>query len=139
MTEHRGPGNQPAAAIDRQQNQPVVIVADGAVAAVRIAEEDHIAFLDRAGIGAQEAVDEAAELADHHLAGAVCDQRKGIALFADARRHRGADQSGVHLDPGVAQGIFHDVEGDRIDLDLVERSFVGFNNLCGHIRLLPPG
>ena len=38
-------------------------MADRAFAAVRIAEEDHVAFFDGAGIGAQEAVDKAAKLA----------------------------------------------------------------------------
>ena len=114
-------------------------MADRAVAAIGVAEEDHVAFLDRTGIGAQEAVDKAAELTDNHFAGAVGDQREGVALFPDAGRHRGAHQSGVHFDAGVAQRIFHDVEGDRIDCDLVERRAVGFDNLCGHVTLLPTG
>jgi hypothetical protein len=33
-------------------------------------------------------------------------------LFADAGRHGGAEQHGVHFGAGVAQGILDDVERD---------------------------
>ena len=58
---------------------------------------------------------EGAELADHHLAFLIGDQRKGVVLLADARAHRGAEQHRVHFDARVAQRVLDDVERDRID------------------------
>ena len=51
-------------------------------------------------------------------------------LFADAGRHGGAEQHRIHLDARAPQRIFDDVEIDRIDVDGLERRFIGFNN-CG--------
>ena len=45
----------------------------------------------------------------------VGDQRKGVALLADAGRQGGAEQRGVHLHARVAQRVLDDVERDRID------------------------
>ena len=134
VAEHRGPRDQPPAAENRQQYQPVVRMADRPFAAVGIAEEDHVAFLDRPVEAFQEPADEAAELAHDHLAGGVGDQRKGVALLADARRHGGADQRRVHLDPRVAKRILDDVERHRIDHNRVERGGVALNDLGRHQR-----
>ncbi len=132
VAEHRRPGDEAAIAVDRQQHQPVVGMADGAFAAVRVGEQDHVPLFDGAVEVADEAIDEAAELADDHLAIGVGDQRKGIALFADARRHGGAHQRRVHFDAGVAQGVLDDIEGDRIDLLRREGGVVGLDDLGGH-------
>ena len=103
-----------------------------AFAAVGIAEEDHVAFFDRPVEPLQKPVDEAAELADDHLAGGVGDQRKGVALFADARRHCGPHQRRVHLNPRIAHRVLYDVERNGIDVDACEWRLVGLNDLRGH-------
>ena len=77
-------------------------MADGTFAAVRVGQQDHVAFLDRSVEAAQESVDKATELPNDHLARRIGDQGKGIALFADAGRHRGPHQRCIHFDPGIA-------------------------------------
>ena len=121
-------------------------MADRAADRIGIGQEDHVAVLERAVIAFKKATDEAAELADDHPAFMVGDQRKGIALFADAGRHGGAHERRVHLDPRIAQSVFDDVERDRIDRLLLERGGVALDDGCGHgfqfpvfsvIRMLP--
>ena len=89
MAEHRGPADDAALLEDRQQDQPVGRVADGAVAGVGIVGEEDVAFVDLAVVGVEEDVDEGTELPDHHLAVAIGDQGKLIVLLADAGRHGG--------------------------------------------------
>ena len=132
MTEHSRPGDEAAIAVHRQQHQPVVGVADRAFAAVRVGEQDHVPLLDSTVEVADEAIDEAAKLADDHLAIGVGDQRKGITLLADARRHGGAHQRCVHFDTGVTQRVLDDIEGDRIDLLRREGGVIGLDDLGGH-------
>ena len=136
VAEHRGVGDQAPVLEHRQHHQPVVRVRNRARAGIGIGQEDHVPVLDRAVIADQEAVDEAAELANDHLAGGIGDQREGVALFADAGRHGGAHQRRVHFDAGIAQRVLDDVERHRVDRDLGEGGGVGFNDLGGH-RLNP--
>jgi hypothetical protein len=89
-------------------------------------------LLDLALVGGEEAVDEAAELADDHAAGAVGDDRELVVLLADAGRHGRAEQHRVHLVAGVAQGVLDDVDGDRVDGDRVETAGVGLDD-GGHV------
>ena len=119
-------------------------MADRAADRIRIGQEDHVAFLERAGVTIEERPDVAAELAHNHPPQMIGDQREGIALLADARRHRGAHQRGVHLDPCVAQRVLDDVERDRVDLYPLERGLVRLDDLGQHqlasagvIRMLP--
>ena len=121
VAEHRGIGDQPAVLEDRAQQQPVVVVTDGAVAGVRIGREEHVALFDRPVVGGLEAVDEAAELADDHLAVDVGDHRELVVLFPDARRHGGAEQHRVHLEARIEHRVLDDIQGDRINLDPLER------------------
>ena len=132
VAEHRGPAHQPVIVKDRHHRQPIVQVADGAVARVRVVGEKDIAFFDVAVVVRHEAVDEGAELADHHLAVVVGDHREGVVLLADAGRHRGAEQHGVHLSTRIAQRVFDDVERDRVELDRLERGAVGLDDSGGH-------
>ena len=107
-------------------------MADRPAATVRIGEEDHVPLLNRAVELLQKAVDEAAKLANDHLAIGIGDQRKGIALFPNAGAHRGADQRGVHLDTRVAQGVLDNIEGDRIDVLLGEGRRIFLNDCSRH-------
>lgn len=109
-------------------------MANRAVAAVRIGEEDHVALFNLVIIALQEAIDETAELANDHLAGPVGDQGKGVALFANAGRHGGTYERSVHLDPCIAQGILDDIQCDRVDIDRFEGRGIGFDNPCRHGR-----
>ena len=84
MPEHRGIGDQPPVLEHRQQHQPVVGMRNRPLDRIGIGEEDHVPIFQRALIAVEEATDEAAELADDHPSLMVGDQRKGIALFADA-------------------------------------------------------
>jgi hypothetical protein len=77
-------------------------------------------------------VQEGAELAHDHATLAVGDQRKGVALLADAGRQRGAEQRRVHLDAGVAQRVLDDVQRDGVDRDGGQRREVGFDDGGGH-------
>jgi hypothetical protein len=85
------------------------------------------------------------ELADDHLPGRVADERELVVLLADARAHRGAEQHGVHLVPGVAEGVLDDVDGDRVDVDPAERGGRGLDEgghgyapaLAGRMRIEP--
>ena len=114
-------------------------MADGTGAGIGVGQEDHVPIFERAVPIIEEAADEAAELADDHLARVIGDQREGIALFADAGRHGGAHQRGVHFDAGVAQRVFDDVERDRINGLLFEGGVVGLNDGGGHgLFLLKP-
>ena len=136
VAEHRGVGDEAAVAVDRAQDQPVRRMADGAGAAVGIGGEEEVPLLDRALILALEAVDEGAELADHHLAVGVGDHRELVVLLADSRRHGGAVEHGVHLVAGAAQRALDDVEGDRIHLDRLEGRVVGLDDGGWHVA--PP-
>ena len=111
-------------------------MADRAFTAVGVRQEDHVAFLDAAIPAAQEAVNEAAELANDHLARRVGDHREGIALFADTGRHRGAHQGGVHLDTGIAQRVLDDIKRDRIDGLGLKGARIGLNDTGGHGAVL---
>ena len=135
VPEHGGVGDQPPVLEHRQQHQPVVAVADGALHRIGVGEEDHVPLLHRAVIAVEERVDVGAELPDHHAALGIADQGKGVALLADAGGHGGADQRGVHLHPRVAQRVFNDVEGDWIDRDLGKGRLVGLDDLSAHDRL----
>jgi len=109
-------------------------MADRAADRIGIGQEDHVAVLDRAFIAIEERADVAAELANDHAALMVGDQREGIALLANAGRHGGAHQRGVHLDPRVAQCVLDDFQRDGVDLDRVERLVVSLDDPCGHGR-----
>ena len=63
----------------------------------------------------RKAADEAAELADDHLARVIGNQRKGVALLANTGRHRSAHQRCIHFDAGIAQRVLDNVERDRIN------------------------
>ena len=112
---------------------------------IGVGEKDHVALFYGAIKTVEKRADIRTELADDHLAFAVGDQWKGIALFADAGRHRGAHQSRVHLDARVAQGVFDDFERYRVDWNRLERRVIGLNDSCGHssfpqaklMRMLP--
>ena len=52
---------------------------------------------------------------DDHLAFGVGDHRELVVLFADARRHRRAEQHRVHFVAGVAQRALDDVDRDAVD------------------------
>ena len=132
VTEHGRPGDDAATLVDRHQHQPVVGVADRAVHRIRIRRQEDVALFHRAFVTLHEAPDERAELADDHLAFQVSDHRKLVVLLADARRHRGAEQHRVHLIAGIAQGTLDDVDGDRVDLDLLHALLVALDNCCGH-------
>jgi hypothetical protein len=133
VAEHRRPGDDAAVLVDRHQHQPVVQVADGAVHRVRVVGEEDVALLHRAVVALHEAPDERAELTDDHLAVEVGDHRELVVLLADAGRHRGAEQHGVHLVAGVAQGALDDVDGDGIDLHLLHRLLVALDDLGRHV------
>ena len=137
VAEHGGPGDDPAVDIDRHHGQPVVQMADRAVAGVGIVGEEDVAFLDLAVIALLEAPEEGAELADDHFALGVGDHRESVVLLPDAGRHRGAEQHGVHLRARVAHRVLDDVEGDGIDLDLLERRGVGLDQAGWHVRSPP--
>ena len=132
MAEHRRPGDQPAVEEDRHHQQPVVEMADRAGAGIGIVGEEDVAVLDRPVIAGDEAVQERAELADHHLAFLIGDQRKGVVLLADAGAHGGAEQHRVHFDARVAQRVLDDVERDRIDGHALERRRLGLDRSCWH-------
>ena len=132
VAEHRGIGDQAAILEHGQEHEPVIGMADRPTDRIGIGQEDHVAVFQRAFIIVEEAADEAAELADNHLAGVIGDQREGIALFADTGRHGGAHKGGIHFNARVAQRVFHDVEGDRINGHLLERRGVGLNDRCRH-------
>ena len=136
VAEHRGVGDEPAVAVNRAQDQPVRRVADRAGAAVGIGGEEDVPFLDRAVVFALEAVDERAELPDHHLALGVGDHRELVVLLADSRRHGGAVEHGVHLVAGAAQRALDDIESDRVDVDRLERCVVGLDDSDWHVA--PP-
>ena len=72
-------------------------------AGIGIVGQEDVAVLDRAVVAGDEAVQERAELADHHLAFLIGDHREGVVLLADAGGHGGAEQHRVHLDARVAQ------------------------------------
>ncbi len=132
MAEHRRPGDVAAVLEYRHQYDPVRQVRDGRIAHVRVVRQDDVAFLDLAVIRLHERADERAELADDHLALRVGDHREAVALLADTRRHRGPEQHRVHFDPGVLQGVLDDVRRDALDLDLLQRSVVGFDDSGWH-------
>ena len=134
MTEHRHPTDQAMVLEDGQQHQPVGKVADGCRATVGVIGEDDVAFLDGAVIGFFEAMNERAKLTDDHLAVAVGDHREFVILFAYSRRHGGAVQNGVHLDPRRSERTLDEIEGDRIDFYLFELLLVGFNDIGWHFR-----
>ena len=59
VAEHRAPADEaPVLVEDRQQNQPVIGVADRALALVRVGHEEDVAIFDVAIIGAQKSADE---------------------------------------------------------------------------------
>ena len=135
VAEHRRPGDQMPLAEDRRNDELVVGVADRALATVRVVQENDVAVLDLAFIIAQKTVDERAELADDHLAVAIGDERKGVALLANAGRQGRAEQGRVHFNARVSQGVFYDVEGHRIDILRRRDRLGGFNQSGGHERL----
>ncbi len=135
VAEHRAPGDDAPVDVDRHQREPVVQMAHRAVAAVRIVGEEDVAFFDVALIAGDEPGEERTELAHHHLAVRIGDHRERVVLFANARRHRGAEQHRVHLGARVLQRVLDDVERDRIDIDLAERPGVrlddgGWHRAC---------
>ena len=92
-------------------------MADGAVAGIGVIGKKYVAVLDRAVVAGHEAVQERSELANHHLAFLIGNERKGVVLLTDARAHRRAEQHRVHLDARIAQRVLDDIERDRIDGD----------------------
>ncbi len=132
MAEHGAPSDDAAVDIDWHHGQPVIQVADGAVAEIGIVGQKDIAFLNGAVVTSLETMEEGAELSHDHLAVLIGDHGKGVVLFADARRHSGAEQNRVHLIAGIAQGVLDDIQGDRIQIRLPERRRVGLDNLCWH-------
>jgi hypothetical protein len=102
-------------------------VAHGAVAGIRVRGEEDVALLDRAVVGGLEAVNEAAELADDHLAVEVGDHREFVVLFANAGRHRRPEQHGIHLETRVQHRVLDDVERDGIDVDPLEGARLGLD------------
>jgi hypothetical protein len=88
-------------------------VRDRTVHRVRVAGEEDVAVFDGAVVALQEAVDERAELADDHLAFDIGDHRELVVLLADAGRHRGSEQHGVHLEARVAERAFDDIDRHR--------------------------
>ncbi len=108
-------------------------MADGTIAGIGIRREEHVALFDGAVIGRLEAVDEAAELADDHLAVDVGDHRELVVLFTNTGRHGRAEQHGIHFPACVQHGVLDDIERDRIDVHTLERSWFGFNNSGWHL------
>jgi hypothetical protein len=144
VAEHRRPADHPAVVVDRDDDQPVVGVADRGAAGVRVGGQQDVALADRTVEVVQEVRHRQAELADHHLAARVGDQRELVVLFADARGQRGAEQHLVHLVAGVAQRVLDDVQGDRVDVDLRHRlgrglEYLGHQSSTGRISRLPLG
>ncbi len=135
MAEHRGPGDEPAVEEDRHHQKPVVEVTDRAGAGIGVVGKEDIAVLDRAVVSGDEAVQERAELADHHLAFLIGDHREGVVLLANARAHRRAEQDGVHLDARVAKRVLDDVEGDRIHGRALEWRGLGLDDCGWHLPL----
>ena len=107
-------------------------MADRAVDRIGIGEEEQVAVFDRAVIIVEKAADERAELADDHPPLMVRDQGKGVALLADAGRHRGADEGRVHFDPGVAECVLDHLERHRIDRAPFEGGGVGLDDVGWH-------
>ena len=136
MPEHGGVREEAPLLEHRQQHQPIVAMTDGAGHRVRIGQQDHVAVFHRAVVAVEKRADVGTELAHDHSALGVGDQRKCVALFADARRHGGPHQSRIHLHSSIAQRVFNDVERDRIDGDRLERLRIGFNE-AGHVNDTP--
>ena len=114
MAEHRGEADQLALVKHRHQHHPVVDVADGAAAFVRIALQDDVAGLQVELVLGEHLVHVGAELADDHPPLGIGDHRELVVLFADHRRHGGAEQHRIHLVAGVAQRVLDEIERDRI-------------------------
>ena len=135
VPEHRGPADHPTLDVDRQHHQPVVGVTDRGAAGVGVGGEQHVTLADVALEAGEEVGDGQPELPDHHLALGVGDQRELVVLLADTGRQRGAEQHLVHLVPRVAQPVLDEVEGDRVDVHLLDRGGRRLDD-AGHVR--PP-
>ena len=139
VAKHRRKGDQTPIFEHGQEYEPVVRMAHRACAGIWVRQENHVAVFECSFEVIEEAADEAAKLANNHLAGMIRYQGECVALFANAGGHRGAHQRCIHFDAGITQRVFDDVERYRIDSDLVERGVVRLNDLGGHVvRLLKP-
>src|SRR3712207_4566724 len=76
----------------------------------------------------EEVGDGQAELAHDHLPARVADERELVVLLADAGRQRRAEQHLVHLVAGVAQPVLDQVQGDRVDVDLLDGTGRGLDD-----------
>ena len=83
MTEHGRIGNQSAILKDRSQQQPIIDVADRAIAGVGVSREEQIPLFNAAIVGFFKAMDEASKLTHDHLAFKIRNHREHIVLFAN--------------------------------------------------------
>ena len=118
VAELRRPADELVVVEDRHEHEPVVRVRDRRRALERIGREDHVARVDAPVPLGHHLVDVRAELTDDHAAPWVGDHRELVVLLADDRAHRRAEEHGVHLETGVLERPFDDVERDRVDLDV---------------------
>ena len=121
----------------RSSDQEVGRVLDRAGAEVGVVLDDDVA---RAQLLAGEVVEQRraeipAELADDHPALRVRDQRKGVVLLADDRRHRGPEDDRVHFPANALQCVLDEVDGDGIDRAVV----LGPRPVGRAVHFIPPG
>src|SRR5215203_6759728 len=97
---------------------------------VRVVNRDHVPVLELLDVVwrvLQHSIYGAPELAHHHPALAVGNERELVGLLTDDGAYGRSDQHPVHLVADVTEGVLDDVEGDLVYVvlaDEVRRFFV---------------
>ena len=121
IAEDRSDADELILVEQRAGDQQVGRVLNRTGAQIGVVLDDHVA---RAQLLPGEVVEQGraqipAELADDHPALGVRDQRKGVVLLANDRRHRGPEDDCVHFPANALQGVLDQVDGDGIDLEIL--------------------
>ncbi len=132
MSKHRGISDQTALKKYRPHHQPVRRMTNCARAAIRVRGQKYVTFFNGAVIVSVKAVNERAELANHHLAVRRGNHWKFIMLLTNARRHGGAVKHGVHLITCTPKSALDDIEGDGINIDFFEGLAIRLNDFGWH-------
>jgi hypothetical protein len=130
VSKHRSPTHDATFEEDRKHDEPVIGMADRRATGIGVGGEEDVALFDRAFKVTEEVGDGKTELANHHLAFGVTDQGEFVVLLTDTWRECGAEEHLVHFVACVAKGVLNKVEGDDVNVNLLERTGCGFNNAC---------